>query len=141
MDREEDESRSGEPQLAADATEEQIAIYQAVLAFYRSDLESQALKEFTRPKAREYAHTIADELGIYHRSEGKGRLRHVVLAKTAPTSPSARYDVDSSTWKPCTYSFIPVLYPFQLFSAPICPKIGLFWNIVHPSLLLTSPSE
>ena len=95
-----------EPKLPENATETQIEIYNTIMDFYRSDTHEIPLFKFTKPNARVFAHTIADSLGIYHRSEGKGRERHVVLAKTAPKAPCGYFDAQSACWKPCT-----ILYP------------------------------
>lgn len=91
-----------EPTLPENATEAQIEIFNTILAFHHSDTHELPLKKFTKPNARVFAHSIADSLGIYHRSEGKGRERHVVLAKTAPKAPCGFFDHLSSSWKACT---------------------------------------
>lgn len=96
-----------EPKLPENATERQVEIFNTIMAFYHSDAPELPLPQFSKPSARVFAHTIADSLGIYHRSEGKGRDRHVVLAKTAPKAPCGYYDPQSATWVPCTrYSLV-----------------------------------
>lgn len=92
----------GEPQLPEDASPEKIAIFEAVTGFYHSDAAELPLPQFTRPKARIYVHEVADAYGLYHRSEGKGKERHVTLAKTAPKATCNFYDHESQKWKPCT---------------------------------------
>lgn len=95
---------SEEPQLPADATPEKIAIFEAVTGFYRSEAAELPLPQFTRPKARVYVHEVADGYGLYHRSEGKGKERHVILAKTAPKASCGFFDHTSQEWKHYTYT-------------------------------------
>lgn len=115
MEGEDVEPRFGISQLPEDATAVQKEIWEAITEFCRSELATQALIKFTHRREREFVHQLADEVGIYHRSDGKGRFRHVVLAKSAPTVPSARYDPESECWKPCTLSYLHFAFEFDLF--------------------------
>lgn len=90
------------PTLPEDASEEKKAIFKAVMDFNDSDALEISLPQFTRQKARVYIHSVADQLGMYHRSDGKGKERHVTLAKTAPLVPCGKFDQESGTWKECT---------------------------------------
>lgn len=102
---EEEEDRLEVPQLPEGANDQKIAVYNAVMDFYRSNEVEVSFTKFTRVKDRTFIHELADQLGLYHRSEGKGRDRFVVLKRVAPTVPCGHFDKESKNWAFCSYSF------------------------------------
>jgi endonuclease/exonuclease/phosphatase family metal-dependent hydrolase len=49
---------------------------------------------------RSFAHTIADAFGLYHKSEGKGRDRHIVIKREASNLTVGRYSHSEAAWIP-----------------------------------------
>eukprot|EP01122_Echinamoeba_exundans_P005966 TRINITY_DN16168_c0_g1_i1.p1 TRINITY_DN16168_c0_g1~~TRINITY_DN16168_c0_g1_i1.p1 ORF type:complete len:396 (-),score=58.28 TRINITY_DN16168_c0_g1_i1:2-1189(-) len=82
---------------------DEAAIFDSIKGFY-DDLSQDELifpSKMSNAK-RSLVHSIADAFGLYHKSEGKGRDRHVVVKREAAKLVVGKYSESQQMWAPAT---------------------------------------